>query len=132
MKRDLRSSARRWAVCIGMAAIPVSASAADVSYYREIRPLLQRNCQGCHQPEEFGDGAYLEGWSGLPIHDLIEHIRTTMPQDNPGSLKRKDYVDVAAYLLKINGLPEGASEMDTASVKLILIEGPYRPSGGSQ
>lgn len=26
------------------------ASAAEPSYFREIRPVLQRNCQGCHQP----------------------------------------------------------------------------------
>jgi len=25
-------------------------SAADTSYYRDIRPILQRQCQGCHQP----------------------------------------------------------------------------------
>ena len=24
--------------------------AAKVSYYREVRPILQANCQGCHQP----------------------------------------------------------------------------------
>src|SRR4051812_42899807 len=24
--------------------------AAETSYYREVRPILQRNCQGCHQP----------------------------------------------------------------------------------
>jgi len=24
--------------------------AADTSYYRDVRPILQRNCQGCHQP----------------------------------------------------------------------------------
>ncbi len=23
---------------------------ADVSYFREIRPIIQRSCQGCHQP----------------------------------------------------------------------------------
>src|SRR4029078_8886631 len=24
--------------------------AAAVSYFRDIRPIIQRNCQGCHQP----------------------------------------------------------------------------------
>ena len=27
-----------------------SKPAASVSYYRQIRPILQANCQGCHQP----------------------------------------------------------------------------------
>lgn len=26
------------------------AGPADVSYFRDVRPLIQRNCQGCHQP----------------------------------------------------------------------------------
>jgi WD40 repeat protein len=28
----------------------VSLLAQDASYFREVRPILQRNCQGCHQP----------------------------------------------------------------------------------
>ena len=28
----------------------VPSAAAQVSYYREVWPVLQRNCQGCHQP----------------------------------------------------------------------------------
>jgi hypothetical protein len=51
-----------------------------------------------------------------------------MPQDNPGSLKRKEYMDVVAYLFRMNGLPAGDSEMDVSSVKRIRIEGPYRSS----
>lgn len=89
--------------------------------------IFEKTCVACHEPAEFGDGAYIEGWSGQTAHDLIEHIRATMPQDNPGSLKRKEYVDVVAYLFRMNGLPTGDAEMDVNSVKQIRIEGPYRP-----
>ncbi len=89
--------------------------------------VFEGTCLACHQPEEFGDGAYIDSWSGQTAHDLIEHIRETMPQDSPGSLKRAEYVDVAAYLFRLNGLPAGDSEMDVDSVKRIRIEGPYRP-----
>jgi mono/diheme cytochrome c family protein len=89
--------------------------------------IFEETCLACHQPDEFGDGAYIDGWSGQTAHDMIEHIRTTMPQDNPGSLKRKEYVDVVAYLFRMNGLPAGDAEMDVNSVKRIRIEGPYRP-----
>ena len=91
--------------------------------------LFEETCVSCHKPGEFGDGAYMDGWSGQTAHDMIELIRTTMPQDNPGSLKRKDYVDVAAHLFRMNGLHAGDAEMDVNSVKRIRIEGPYRPSG---
>lgn len=90
--------------------------------------VFQTTCQDCHQPEEFSDGAYMDGWSGQTAIDLIEQIRSTMPQDNPGSLKRKDYVDIAAYLFQLNALPTGDGEMDTENAKTILIEGPYGSS----
>jgi len=91
--------------------------------------IFEETCVSCHEPGEFGDGAYIDGWSGQTAHDMIELIRTTMPQDNPGSLKRKDYVDVVACFFRMNGLPAGDAEMDVNSVKRIRIEGPYRPSG---
>src|SRR5438876_9537718 len=37
---------------------PDSKSTAKVSYYREIRPILQANCQGCHQPAK-NKGGYV-------------------------------------------------------------------------
>jgi quinoprotein glucose dehydrogenase len=92
--------------------------------------IFEETCMSCHKPGEFGDGAYIDSWSGQTAHDLIELIRATMPQDNPGSLKRKDYVDIVAYLFRSNGLPAGDTEMDVNSVKRILIEGPYHPSEG--
>ena len=35
-------------ILVSISALPLCA--ADVSYYRDIRPLIQRQCQGCHQP----------------------------------------------------------------------------------
>ncbi len=89
---------------------------------------FQGTCQDCHEPEEFSDGAYMDGWSGQTAGDMIDQIRSTMPQDNPGSLKRKDYVDIAAYLFQLNALPTGDTEMDVDNAKKILIEGPYGSS----
>jgi quinoprotein glucose dehydrogenase len=94
--------------------------------------IYEEVCVACHQPEEFSEGAYMDGWAGQKMSDLIEHIRATMPQDNPGSLKRADYVDVGAFLLKINGVPAGDSEMDNDSAKEIVIEGPFHPSPDGQ
>src|SRR5713101_8835958 len=30
--------------------LPAQQPGAEVSYFREIRPVIQRRCQGCHQP----------------------------------------------------------------------------------
>ncbi len=31
-----------------------SAAAADLTFYRDVLPILQKNCQGCHRPGEIG------------------------------------------------------------------------------
>ncbi|MDZ4782786.1 MAG: hypothetical protein SGJ19_21270, partial [Planctomycetia bacterium] len=38
---------------------------ASVSYYRDVRPILQVHCQGCHQPAKPGGGAILTDHAGL-------------------------------------------------------------------
>ncbi|MCH2125811.1 MAG: hypothetical protein MK165_13520 [Pirellulaceae bacterium] len=36
-----------------------------VSYYRDIRPVLQENCQGCHQPAKRGGGYVMTNYDQL-------------------------------------------------------------------
>ena len=91
--------------------------------------LFNEACMVCHQPEEFADGGYMDGWSGMNVNDLVEFIRSTMPEDNPGRLKRKEYIDIVAFLFQQNGLPAGETEMVRNGLKNIHIEGPYgKPS----
>ncbi len=41
-------------LCIGLAA--ATSLLAEPSYYRDIRPILQKNCAGCHQPSSKASG----------------------------------------------------------------------------
>lgn len=41
------------------------ASSGPVSYYRQIRPILQRHCSGCHQPAKAGGKFILTSYSAL-------------------------------------------------------------------
>ena len=36
------------------AARPAASTAAKVSYDKQVRPILQSHCQGCHQPAKAG------------------------------------------------------------------------------
>src|SRR5437899_2665006 len=45
--------------------IAAGLSAADPSYFREIRPILQRQCQGCHQPNLKSSGLDLTSYDAL-------------------------------------------------------------------
>jgi len=42
-----------------------SGAAADPSYYRDVRPILQRQCQGCHQPNLKSSGLDLSTYDGF-------------------------------------------------------------------
>ena len=48
----------------------------------------------------------------MTVADLFERVRTTMPQNDPGTLSRDQYADVVAFLLKSNGFPEGTAPLD--------------------
>ena len=91
--------------------------------------LFSEACLVCHQPEEFAAGGYMDGWNGMNLNDFVEFIRSTMPEDNPGRLKRQEYIDIVAFMLQQNGLPAGETEMVRKVLKDIQIEGPYGDSG---
>src|SRR3954454_1129672 len=42
-----------------------AAFSADTSYYRDVRPVIQRNCQGCHQPNLKSSDLDLTTYEGL-------------------------------------------------------------------
>ena len=40
-------------------------AATQVSYYKQIRPIFQANCQGCHQPAKAGGGYVMTSFDRL-------------------------------------------------------------------
>lgn len=65
------------------------------------------------------------------MFELWEQIRTTMPNDSPGRLKPGEYADIVAYLLRLNGLPDGPEELpaDPDRLRALTITPPTRPGG---
>ena len=47
----------------------------------------------------------------LAVGNMVSVIRSLMPPDSPGSLSDQAYTDLAAYLLQVNGSPEGPDEL---------------------
>src|SRR5713226_10669802 len=64
-------------------------ASAEVSYFREIRPVIQRSCQGCHQP------AMKYGGLDLTLFESFAAGGTKGPAFKPGA--PQDSV-VLAYL----------------------------------
>jgi mono/diheme cytochrome c family protein len=99
------------------------------------RSVYSRVCSECHTRSQFSraDG-FQKNWQGRTFFDVFEQLRSTMPQDNPGGIPRRDYVDVLAYLLNEFGYPSGetdlpATEPGMKSIRIVAPEdsGNHRP-----
>jgi len=87
---------------------------------------FDNTCSFCHATSQFSGSTFMRSWGGAPVDQLYSLISSTMPYDAPGSLSTQQYVDVVAYILEINDLPAGDSELpaDPEALSEILIEEP--------
>jgi mono/diheme cytochrome c family protein len=92
--------------------------------------LAVEQCVSCHgdrlsggesAPALAGD-VFNSTWEGVPLSDLADRIRTTMPQDNPSSLSRQQTADIVAYMLDLGTFPAGSSPLGTESAMLAQIK----------
>jgi len=84
------------------------------------REVFTKTCVECHTKSDVTGQDFKIKWHTRPVFDLLDVIRTTMPDDKPGSLTPDQYVDVVAYLLRINGAAFGGAVLvasDTAGLK---------------
>ena len=84
-----------------------------------------RACSQCHALDVYG-GDTMKTWEGGSLHDFYELIATTMPKSSPGSLKRREYVDVVAYILSLNNMPGGDQELPSRAGDLKAIRIKWR------
>lgn len=75
------------------------------------------NCASCHGEQlEGGVGPALSGATlrtlakntKLTVGDLFQFMALQMPLNDPASLKREQYAQIMAYILKFNGYPAGS------------------------
>jgi S-disulfanyl-L-cysteine oxidoreductase SoxD len=97
--------------------------------------VFAQHCAKCH-------GSKLQGQSGPPLagpkfksnlefskmsaQQLFAFIKSQMPYDAPGSLKKKQYLQALSYILSKNGYPQGTtplSEKTLSKVKLLPYPG---------
>ena len=122
-----------------LAALPLSAAgqteqqekpAAGIAAVQAERgeKIFRTECAACHTTSQFATPEFTRSWSDRAVFELFDQIRVNMPQDNPGKLSPKEYLDVVIYLLKLNGADTGGSELppDEAALKgaRIKLKGP--------
>ncbi len=71
------------------------------------REVFSERCSECHYSSEMRGTQFQFEWERRTVGDLYEHLVGTMPEDDPGSLTEEQYVDVVAYILRLNGFPAG-------------------------
>ena len=93
--------------------------------------VFEAHCLSCHR--EGGTAPVLAGarftksFADSTLLAVFTTIQTTMPRNAPGSLTETEYVDVVAHLLKLNGFPDGMTELAVASLGEVKVPG----QGGS-
>ena len=126
------------AIAIGMPGSPLRAQQpAAPSVWDGVYTLAQAKrgalksglCTECH-----GDGfengpapqlvgpEFLARWERRSVGDLLDLIRLTMPDNDPGALPREQYADLVAYILAVNKFPTGTTEVGTAIEPLKRIQ----------
>ncbi|HEY4303121.1 MAG TPA: c-type cytochrome [Gemmatimonadaceae bacterium] len=82
------------------------------------------SCRSCHSPTSHTGQLFQDWWQNKRLSELYNFIATQMPKNDPGTLAPEDVADVVAYLLKMNDMPTGKSELypDTDSLKKFWID----------
>ena len=90
-----------------------------------------QSCSGCHALAAAGKAPlvgdpFWKSFAQKTVGDLLEYVSTNMPNGSPRSLSESTYQDIVALMLKSNGFPAGASELqrDTvANVRVVQKDG---------
>ena len=89
--------------------------------------IFESTCLGgCHNMASHKGIVFKQHFDGRVVWDLYSVILDNMPKDDPGSLTPADAAGLVAYLLKLNGVPEGKIDLpvDPAELKRIKMNLP--------
>jgi mono/diheme cytochrome c family protein len=89
------------------------------------------SCSGCHTLTAGGKSplvgeSFWKSFAQKTVGDLLAFVSTNMPNGTPGSLNESTYSDIVALMLKSNGFPAGATELERdtiASVQIVQKDG---------
>jgi mono/diheme cytochrome c family protein len=121
MQRGFAVAAILFAVTAsGMAGPDASGIRYSADQARQGMAVFGDRCVSCHGDDMTGGvgggppltGDYFFGlWGEQSLSSVYSFIKSTMPEDNPGSLSNSQVTQVLAYILQFNGFPAGKAEM---------------------
>jgi len=93
--------------------------------------VYEERCVRCHGETLMGgtDGAgaligekFNGNWNGVPLDQMIDRVRSSMPLDKPMSLSRQQTVDVMTFVFSANKIPAGKTELPRQAEMLSMIQ----------
>ena len=70
-----------------------------------------------------GDAFWSE-WDQQTARSLYSRIISTMPPDGPGTLDPKDVIDIVAFVVHENGVPQGKAVESANELNSIKLQRP--------
>ena len=94
--------------------------------------VFSQSCERCHTLTSEGTrplsgDKFWEGYTQKTVGDLLNFVKTNMPNGQGGSLPAPTYNDLVALILKSNGFPAGKTEVTpetVTNVQIIPKDGP--------
>ena len=95
--------------------------------------VYQNHCAFCHLEDLSGfrglpltGSEFIARWNepGVTLENFLSFVTSAMPQEEPGTLRPQEYLDVVAYILQANSYPAGDSELtaEPSVLRRIRIE----------
>jgi len=114
----------------------------QVSYYKDIRPIFQLHCQGCHQPAKAQGGFVMTGYAelfkkgdhdipgvmvGQPAKSMILTQITSQNGKPPAMPRGKDPLNAHEVDLITRWVAQGARDDTPASARDVLVDMDHPP-----
>lgn len=99
----------------------------SVAQARRGGEVFQKSCLECHVPTDYTGDAFQSKFVGGTAYDIYEQIRSSMPQDDPGSLTNQQYTDLVAFLFSLNQFPTRSAELSPVVDSLKAVKVQVRP-----
>jgi len=94
--------------------------------------VFHDKCGACHgndleggqeAPALRGDAFWSE-WDQQTARSIYSRIISTMPPDGPGTLDPKDVIDIVAFVVHENGMPQGKAIQSANELNSIKLQRP--------
>ena len=101
-------------MALGSEALQTTTEPGKVSYYHQVLPILQANCQGCHQPAKAGGAFQMTSLKGL-----LQGGESGSPAIVPGNPDKSYLVEMIAPRQGKAAMPQGRPPLPAGEIELI-------------